>query len=31
MTASSVNGLDQITKRQRLLAIDFHDIRLSLA
>jgi hypothetical protein len=25
-TASIVNGLNQITKRQRLLAIDFHNI-----
>jgi len=31
MAASSVNGLNQITKRQRLLVIDFHDIHLSFA
>jgi hypothetical protein len=31
MTASPVNGLNQMTKRQRLLANDFHDIHLSFA
>jgi len=31
MTASAVNGLNQITKRQCLLVIGFHDAHLSFA
>src|SRR3989442_8308693 len=31
MTASAVNGLNQFTKRQCLLAIGFHDAHLSFA